>query len=751
LPNNLVIVESPTKSKTLKKFLGRGFTVKATGGHLFDLPKSKLGIDLENNFEPEYRVIKGKAATIKELLKAAKKADRVYLAPDPDREGEAIAYHVADKLRDCGAEIYRAAFNEITKKAVVAAMEQAGEVDQKKVDAQQARRLLDRLVGYKVSPVLWKTVCRGLSAGRVQSVALRIICEREAEIDAFTAVEYWKFLGTFLTEQDEKFSARLAKIDGKDVEIDNEAAAAALNTDLLKQNYQVDDVRIEKRTRRPLPPYITSTMQQDASVRISFAPARTMSIAQQLYEGIELGSEGSVGLISYMRTDSVRIADEARGQAKDYIIENFGPDFYPEKPNFYKTKKSAQDAHEAIRPTSLQYTPEMVKRYLSREQFRLYQLIFNRFLASQMAPAQIDQLTIKIAGGKYLFRVTSSKTTFQGFLAAYSMTPKENNNGDGDEAETELPDLKKDEKLTCDSIEPTQHFTKPPPRFTEASLIKELESDGIGRPSTYAQILSRLKTRKYVELESRRLQPTDLGKTVNELLIMLFPDIFSIEFTANMENDLDKIETGECSWRQVLADFYNPFAVRLDEVEAKRDEIKKTTQKVSEHKCDKCGEPMIEKWGRNGRFLACSGYPECKNTMPLNGEPLKQLDEKCEECGAPMVIREGRFGQFKACSAYPECKNTKPIPTGIKCPNEGCDGDVIERRTKRGKTFWGCSRYPDCEFASWAKPVNTPCKNCGHAWVQEKETKTHGPHHYCPECKHRAPLAEEAKAESAKV
>ncbi|MFH2056784.1 MAG: DNA topoisomerase, partial [bacterium] len=527
--------------------------------------------------------------------------------------------------------------------------------------------------------------------------------------------------------------------------------AEALQKDLLAQHYQVDDVRVEKRTRRPLPPYITSTLQQDASVRLGFAPSRTMMIAQQLYEGIELGDEGPVGLITYMRTDSVRIADEARAQAKEFITEHYGPEFYPEKPNFYKTKKSAQDAHEAIRPTSLQYDPEKSKRYLTKEQFKLYQLIFSRFLASQMAPAQIDQLTVEIAGGKYLFRATSSKTAFEGFLAAYSMTPAENGNGNGDSGETELPHLDKEQKLTCAGVEPTQHFTKPPPRFTEASLVKELESDGIGRPSTYAQILSRLKTRKYVELESRRLQPTDLGKTVNELLITLFPDIFSIQFTADMENELDKIETGEYGWRQVLSDFYRPFAVRLDEVEAKRDEIKKATQKVSEHVCDKCGQPMIEKWGRNGRFLACSGYPECKNTMPLNGEPVQELDEKCELCGAPMVIREGRFGKFIACSAYPECKNTKPIPTGIKCPKDSCDGDVVERRTRRGKTFWGCSRYPDCDFASWAKPVNRACSNCGHSWVQEKETKTHGPHYYCPECRFREPIDQQNQVESAKV
>ncbi len=749
MPDNLVIVESPTKSKTLAKFLGRNFAIRATSGHLIDLPKSKLGIDLDKDFAPEYRVIKGKAPIIKELQKAAKKVKNVYLAPDPDREGEAIAYHVANKLADCEVNIYRATFNEITKRAVLAGIKGAANIDQNKVDAQQARRLLDRLVGYKISPVLWKTVCSGLSAGRVQSVALRIISEREAEIDAFTQEEFWRFIGRFATAADVEFEARLFKIAGEDFKVGSEAEAETLKEQLLKEDYVITDVQVEKRKRRPLPPYTTSTIQQDASVRLGFAPARTMAIAQSLYEGVELGDEGSVGLITYMRTDSVRVAAEAITAAREYITEKYGANFCPEKPNFYKSKKSAQDAHEAIRPTYLSQAPEKVKRYLNRDQFRLYQLIFNRFIASQMKPAEFDQLTVDISSGKYLFRATSQTTTFAGFLKVYELTRAENGNGNG-MAES-LPELQPNDRLALRDVTPTQHFTKPPPRFTEASLVKELESDGIGRPSTYAQIIQTLKARKYVELEKRRLVPTDLGKTVNDLLVAQFPHIFSIEFTAKMENELDSVEAGENSWQAVLGDFYTPFAKRLTAVEKKQDEIKKSTQKVSDITCDKCGAPMIEKWGRNGRFLACSAYPECKNTMPIGGEREEPLDEKCDLCGAPMVIKQGRYGKFKACSDYPKCKNTKSMTIGMKCPREGCDGEVVEKKTRRGKTFWGCSRYPDCDYASWYKPVDQKCPACSASFLVEKETKRHGRHRQCPECKHRIILEEKEQTETTKV
>jgi DNA topoisomerase-1 len=745
---NLVIVESPTKSRTLAKFLGRNFAIKATSGHLLDLPKSKLGIDLENDFEPDYKVIKGKAKIIKELQDAAKKADKVYLAPDPDREGEAIAFHVAGKLESANDQILRVTFNEITRRAVLAGIEQASTIDQSKVDAQQARRLLDRLVGYKVSPVLWKTICRGLSAGRVQSVALRIICEREADIDAFTPEEFWKFAGIFLTESDTELTARLFKIDGEDVAISSEADATSLKEKLLIEKYKVDNVQVEQRKRRALPPYITSTLQQDASVRLGFAPKRTMMIAQSLYEGVELGDEGPVGLITYMRTDSVRVAQEAITAAKEFIVEKYGPEYYPEKPNFYKSKKSAQDAHEAIRPTYMAHPPEKVKKYLNKDQFRLYELIWNRFLASQMAPARFDQLTIDILGGIYKFRVTSQTVTFPGFLAAYTMTPEENGNGNGNV--DNLPELKEGDALRLKDVEPSQHFTKPPPRFTEASLVKELESDGIGRPSTYAQIISTLRDRKYVDIEQRRLIPTDLGKTVNALLVDQFPEIFSIKFTADMETELDKVESGEYGWKAVLSDFYAPFSERLKTVEENRDEIKKATQKVSDIVCDKCGSPMIEKWSRNGRFLACSAYPECKNTMSIDGNGEEEIDEVCELCGSPMVIKQGRFGRFIACSAYPKCKNTKPLSIGVKCPRPGCDGDVVEKKTKRGKSFWGCSRYPKCDYASWYKPVAKSCPQCGASPMVEKDSRKYGPHLQCTECKYRL-LSEPDKVESTKV
>jgi len=737
LAKNLVIVESPTKSKTLAKFLGKDYTIKATVGHVIDLPKSKLGIDIENGFQPDYVVIKGKANILKELKDAAKKAKTVYLAPDPDREGEAIAYHVAGKLEGCGAVIRRATFNEITKKAVLAGIADARDIDQNLVEAQQARRLLDRIVGYKVSPVLWRTVYRGLSAGRVQSVALRIICEREAEIDAFASEEYWKFVGLFEASSKDMFQARLFKIDGQDFKIATGADAESLKAELLGQKYSVSDVKTERRTRRPLPPYITSTLQQDASIRLGFSSSKTMQVAQSLYEGIEISSEGQIGLITYMRTDSVRIAAEAAAAAKSYIENIYGKEYYPDPPNFYKTKKAAQDAHEAIRPTYLDYPPEKIKKSLTRDQFRLYELIWNRFLGSQMAPAAFDQLTVDITGGKYQFRATSQKVVFEGFLAVYTWTPDENGSGNGNGDVATLPKLSTGDKLALTEVNPTQHFTKPPARFSEASLVKELEANGIGRPSTYAQIVTTLKTRTYVELQSRRLVPTDLGKTVNTLLVKQFPDIFSVQFTAQMEDELDRVEEGEITWQGALTDFYTPFSKRLQDVEDNQQEIKESTQKVSDVVCEKCGKQMVEKWGRNGRFLACSGYPECKSTQPLNGKEDQATDEKCELCGSPMVIKQGRFGKFLACSAYPECKNTKSLSIGLKCPKAGCGGDVVERRTRGAKVFWGCSKYPKCDFASWYKPVGQKCPNCESKYMVEKDTKKDGLHFYCPECKHK--------------
>ncbi len=747
MARNLVIVESPTKSKTLAKFLGKDFAIKASVGHVLDLPKSKLGIDLENGFQPDYQVIKGKAPIIKELKEAAAKAKAVYLAPDPDREGEAIAYHIASKLSSLKVPIRRVTFNEITKKAVLAGIENATEIDQKLVDAQQARRILDRLVGYKVSPVLWQTIYYGLSAGRVQSVALRIICEREAEIDAFKPDEYWKFPAEFTTAKREKFEARLFKVDGEDFKVPSAEEAEKLKADIIAQTYAVSKVDTDKKSRRALPPYITSTLQQDASIRLSFASAKTMQVAQSLYEGVEIGDAGQVGLITYMRTDSVRVADEAVAAAKKFIVENYGPEFYPETPNFYKTKKSAQDAHEAIRPTYLEYPPEQVKKYLSRDQFRLYELIWNRFLASQMAPAEFDQLTIDINGGRYQFRVTSSRVTFEGFLKVYSITAEEDPNGNGNGEAKKLPKLTAGDNVKLQDVTPTQHFTKAPPRFTEASLVKELESNGIGRPSTYAQIITTLKARKYVEIQQRRLFPTELGKTVNGILVKEFPDIFSVEFTALMEGELDKVEEGDFTWQQVLKDFYGPFSTRLSEVTSNQHEIKASMQKVSDINCDKCGKPMVEKWGRNGRFLACSGYPDCKNTQPIDAPKDAPTDEKCDLCGSPMVIKTGRFGKFMACSAYPECKNTKPISTGMKCPKDG--GDVIERRSRYGKPFWGCANYPKCDFASWYKPVERKCPSCDSPYMVEKDTKRQGHHLACPNCKHV--IAIEPSPETASV
>jgi DNA topoisomerase-1 len=739
---DLIIVESPTKIKTLTKFLGSSYSVMATKGHILDLPKSKLGVDLEDDFKPQYQVIKGKGQVIRDLVKAAKSRKRIFLAPDPDREGEAIAYHLLMKLDKVSGEIKRVTFNEITRNAVLRGLEDAAEIDMRKVYAQQARRILDRLVGYQVSPILWQTVLRGLSAGRVQSVALRIVCDREAEIGAFESKEYWSITGSFATDSDCCFTGKLHKIDGSDFEIGSEAEAAGHVREIENQEFSVSGIKAEEKRRQPYPPYITSTLQQDAARRIRFSPQKTMMVAQQLYEGIELGSEGSVGLITYMRTDSVRIAEEALVSARDYIAANFGSDYLPAEPRRYRTKKRSQDAHEAIRPTSLNYAPSDVKKYLTTDQFKLYSLVFSRFLASQMNPAVYDQIRADITGGKYLFRAVDTRLKFDGCLKVYQEVADENGtNGNGS---TILPQLERGQKVDCESVTPNQHFTKPPPRYSEATLVKELESNGVGRPSTYAQIINTLKTRKYVEIESRKLIPTELGTTVNGILSDHFEEIFNVEFTAQMEDELDKIEEGSDEWVKVLNDFYRPFSANVDEVESKISDIKKVTQRESDELCDRCGSPMIIKWGRNGQFLACSAYPECKNTRPLesegNGDPVER---DCPKCGEPLIYRYGRFGKFIACSTYPDCNYTESITTGVKCPEDNCDGELAQRRSRGGKTFWGCVRYPECKFASWYKPVDKQCPACGYSIMVEKETKKLGKHLACPSCKNVVRLGED--------
>jgi DNA topoisomerase-1 len=733
--SNLVIVESPAKTRALRKFLGKEFVVEASVGHVKDLPERRLGVEIDNDFAPDYEIIKGKKKILNQLKSQSRKAKAVYLAPDPDREGEAIAWHIAQEIEKINPKIFRASFNEITKEAVLAGVEKAGQIDMNRVNAQQARRVLDRLVGYKISPLLWKTVFKGLSAGRVQSVALRIICERDEQIEKFVAREYWSITALLETEGQESFSAKLEKIEGQDFEIGTGKEADQVRADISGQKFLVAGVKQEKKKRHPYPPYITSSLQQDAARRLSFSPKKTMQIAQQLYEGVDLGEMGSGGLITYMRTDSFRVAEVARKAAGDFIGKTFGKEYQPPTPRQYKSRKTAQEAHEAIRPTSFDNRPDKIQSYLTKDQNRLYQLIWNRFMASQMSPAIYDSTAVDIEAGKYLFRASASQLAFDGFLRVYQDVKEDNSE---EPEEDRLPALKEQEKLNLLELTSKQHFTKPPPRFSEATLIKELEENGIGRPSTYAQIVSTIKQRKYVESKSRRLFPTELGKTVNQILVLNFPDVFEVKFTATMEEELDKIEQGKEEWVKVLKDFYAPFKLDLEKVENNKQSIRKLTQQKTDEVCEKCGSPMIIRWGRNGKFLACSGFPKCKNTKPLPGEENGTLleDEKCGVCGAPMMIKMSRYGKFLSCSKYPECKFTRPFSIGVSCPQEGCDGSLIERRTKRGRIFFGCSSYPKCKFATWDKPVNQPCPECDAKFLVEKSSKAKGEYLKCIKCGH---------------
>ncbi|MEW5923232.1 MAG: type I DNA topoisomerase [Candidatus Zixiibacteriota bacterium] len=743
MAKNLLIVESPAKSKTLKKFLGKDFDILATIGHIKDLPKSKLGVDTDNGFSIQYETIKGKTKVLKELKDTAKKSKMIYLAPDPDREGEAIAWHVARELKAIDDEkIVRVTFNEITKNAVLSALENTRHIDVNLVNAQQARRVLDRLVGYKVSPFLWKTIAYGLSAGRVQSVALRIICEREKEIADFVIEEYWELEAELADKQNAHFRAKLTKIDGDKPKIENQDGADKIASDVRKQTFVVESIKKSERKRKPSPPFITSTLQQEAARYFYFTPKKTMMVAQQLYEGIELGDEGATGLITYMRTDSTRIAESALASVREFIDQNFGGEYLPPKAVRYASKKGSQDAHEAIRPTYLELPPEKIKKHLTKDQLKLYTLIWNRFVASQMSPAVYDTTAVDINAGKYTFHAAAQALRFDGFLRVYQEA-KENGNGNGNgNGENGLvdfiPDVKEGDKLKLVEIYPSQHFTKPPARYTQASLVKMLEAEGIGRPSTYATIVSTLLDRKYVENKERRLYATDLGQTVNKILVESFPQIFSVQFTAHMEDDLDQIETGKVDWVDVIKEFYGPFDKRLGKLSSMQKEIKESLTEATQDVCENCGSPMVIKWGRNGRFLACSAYPECKTTKPLNGaDEVVTTDEKCDKCGLPMVIKNGRFGKFLACSGYPNCKNTKALSTGVKCPKDGCSGDIVEKRSKKGKSFFGCSNYPKCDFVAWYKPVNKACPQCGSPYMFEKVSQKRGPYLACPACKHK--------------
>ncbi len=750
MAKSLLIVESPAKAKTLKKYLGPGFTVKASVGHVKDLPESRLGIDTAHDFAPEYVPIKGKAKLLEELRAEAEKSDMIYLAPDPDREGEAIAWHIASELHGVPpSHIYRIMLHEITQKGVTEALQQPGRIDDDKVSAQQARRLLDRLVGYKISPLLWQKVQRGLSAGRVQSVALRIVCEREQAVQAFKSDEYWTLDATMAVAEPPAFQTRLHTIAGKKADVTTGEAAQRIVDDLLQASYAVTEVKKTARRRNSAPPFTTSTLQQEAVRKLRFTTQRAMRVAQQLYEGLPLGAEGEVGLITYMRTDSTRLAEEAVQEARQFIQTTYGKEYVPTQPRKFKSQKAAQEAHEAIRPTSVLRTPDQVKPFLSPEQHRLYTLIWQRLVASQMSAAVLDHTTVDITAQQYIFRATGAIMRFPGFTALYEESQVEPAKTDT-EAEVDnrvLPPLSVGQAVQMHQLVPSQHFTQPPPRFSEASLVSELEKLGIGRPSTYASILGTLRERRYVEDQERRFLPTALGTTVNGLLVESFPALLNVQFTAQLEDKLDKIEEGKCDWVATLHEFYDPFMVELQQATEQMREVRKEVEETDEV-CDKCQRHMVIRWGRFGRFMACPGYPECKNTRelaadgsPLPPTPLQIVDSACELCGQPMALKRGRFGEFLACTGYPQCKATKPIVTTIMaCPTPGCSGTIAERRTRRGKVFYGCTQYPTCTFSLWKRPIPQPCPQCAAPYLIENVTKKQGATRQCPACKYQETL-----------
>ncbi len=798
MAKNLVIVESPAKAKTINKYLGRDFLVKASMGHVRDLPKKTLGVDVKRGFEPSYEALPARKKIIEELKAAAKEATTIYLAADPDREGEAICWHLSEELgARAQKKVRRVVFNEITKKAIDAAFKNPSVVDRQKVDAQQARRILDRLVGYKVSPILWDKVRRGLSAGRVQSVAMRLICDREREIRAFVAEEYWSVLAHLAASEPPLVAASLSKKDGSNLEIGNAAAAEAVRRDLEAATFQVAKVQPKQRKRYPVPSFITSKLQQEAFRKLGFSVKKTMQVAQRLYEGVELGADGSVGLITYMRTDSTRVSEDALQAVRGYIATSYGEAYLPEKPIYYKTKKDAQDAHESIRPTYLDKDPDTIKKYLSKDELKLYRLIWNRFVASQMKPAVFDEIVVDIMAGPYLLRAKGSTLKFRGFLAAYEEAPEETvrakprEDALGEEigGEGSLPPLKEGDALSLRKLDTDQHFTQPPPRFSEASLVKELEENGIGRPSTYASIIATIEAREYMEKREAKLHPTELGFLVTDLLVQHFQDIMNVEYTAAMEQELDEIEEGTDNLLNTLNQFWKKFEADLTRASVEMENVK-AREIATDEVCDKCGSKMVIKWGRYGKFLACSGYPECKNTRQLAGEGGPELHEDlakevCAKDGQPMVLRKGRFGPFLACAQYPECKETKRLvrgqdgklqaeqlpPIEEKCPDCGSalmwrrgrfgafiacsnypackhikkkeareigftcpdcgEGQVVERKGRWGRFFYGCRRYPQCRFTVHHKPVSEPCPDCGRAFLLEKETKKEGKVVFC--------------------
>ncbi|HEV7903786.1 MAG TPA: type I DNA topoisomerase [Pyrinomonadaceae bacterium] len=815
MTKNLVIVESPAKAKTIGKYLGADYRVMASLGHIKDLPSKGLGVDVEHDFATSYEVIpdtkkRNNKKTVSELKKAAKEADAIYLAADPDREGEAICQHLAEEIvpKRPKKPSYRVMFNEITKRAVQEAFKEPKQIDENLVDAQQARRVLDRLVGYKVSPLLCRTVGGRLSAGRVQSVALRMVVEREREIEKFLKTEYWTVTANLAASLPPAFDARLLRIGEQTVKtggfdqdvkkteilIGTEAQAAEIVAEAEAQSYRVAEVTTKERKRNPVPPFITSKLQQESARKLGFAVKKTMMVAQKLYEGVEIGAEGAVGLITYMRTDSTRVSETALQEVRDFVGGQYGENYLPEKAIHYRSKKDAQDAHEAIRPSDVTRTPDSIARYLSSEELKLYRLIWQRFVASQMMPAVFDQTTIDIEAGRFMFRASGSVLKFDGFLRVYEEGRDEKSEED-EEAARKLPLVQKDETLKLNSILPEQHFTEPPPRYSEATLVKALEEKGIGRPSTYAAIMTTILDREYVEKHEGRFHPTALGTTVNDLLVASFGDLFNESYTARMEEELDEIGEGKLKWTTALHEFYGKFAkdLKIAEVEMKK---KKVEAIPTDEICENCGSGMVIKFGRFGQFLACSNYPECRTTREIakpqtatavdgdgnatakanaagdGGAAEGEEAETCELCGKPMALKRGRFGQFLGCTGYPDCRNIRkidrkgvvaaaPVPldetcpvdgahlvrrqgrfgefvscsnyptckfikretTGIACPRAGCKGEIVVKKSKRGKAFYGCSEYPKCDAVYWDKPVSEPCPQCHAPFLLEKTTK----------------------------
>lgn len=783
MAKSLVVVESPAKAKTINKYLGSDYIVKASLGHIKDLPKSKLGVDEDKDFEPHYQIIRGKTDLVNDLRKHAAKAKNIYLAADPDREGEAISYHLAEELGK-DRVVHRVILNEITKEEVKKAFQNPTIIDQKLVQSQQARRVLDRLVGYKLSPLLWQKVKRGLSAGRVQSIALRLICDREREIMAFVPEEYWILTAFLEGTEPPIFPARLARKEGKKLKVGNQQESDAIVSDLNRAVFMVKDLEKKERKRNAPAPFITSKLQQEASRKFRWPVKKVMMVAQQLYEGVEIGEEGAVGLITYMRTDSVRISQGALEEVRGFINSEFGLDYLPDHPNFYKNKKSVQDAHEAIRPTSVMRNPESIKHHLNRDEYRLYSLVWQRFIASQMKPALFDETIITVGAGDYEFEATGQVMTFAGFLKVYEEEAAEIPEGDVSAAPANLPIVEVGQELRLDRLEPKQNFTQPPPRFTEAALVKELEEKEIGRPSTYATILGVIQNRSYVVKEENRFRPTDLGFLVSDLLVQHFFEIMDFKYTAHLEEELDEIEEGTKLYVEVLREFYDVFSRDLAKAYENIENFKATGIAVemkcpkcggdmvkrwgkfgafiactneeckytqnpdekphesigdvgaeTEHTCLKCGKPLVVKVGRYGKFLACSGYPECRFTATLTANQSKEggsvevFGEKCPQCGSELVVKQGKYGPFIACSNYPDCKYIKPKSLDVKCPEDG--GDLVEKRTRGRKIFYGCNNYPNCKFALWNKPVVRECPACHAPFMLEKFRKGAPPYLEC--------------------